>query len=99
MGELTPGTDFAGRYQVIEDLGKGGIGHVYKVLDTEIKEIIALKIIKQGLLDDEEIIERFHNELKLAGRISHKTCPGCTTLAKKRTEPATSRWSTSRGRT
>ena len=44
--ELTTGAIFAGRYQVIEELGKGGMGRVYKVFDTEIREKIALKLLK-----------------------------------------------------
>ena len=40
--ELTTGSTFAGRYQVIEELGKGGMGRVYKVFDTKIKEKVAL---------------------------------------------------------
>jgi len=40
--ELTMGSIFAGRYQIIEELGKGGMGKVYKVLDKEIKAKIAL---------------------------------------------------------
>jgi hypothetical protein len=43
--ELTTGSTFAGRYQVIEELGRGGMGRVYKVLDTKIGEKIALKLI------------------------------------------------------
>jgi serine/threonine-protein kinase len=35
---LTAGTTFARRYQIIEDLGKGGMGRVYKVFDTEVRE-------------------------------------------------------------
>jgi len=40
--ELTTGSTFAGRYQIIEELGKGGMGEVYKAHDTEIKEKVAL---------------------------------------------------------
>lgn len=39
--ELATGSNFAGRYQVIEELGKGGMGRFYKVFDTKIKEKIA----------------------------------------------------------
>jgi serine/threonine-protein kinase len=38
--ELTTGSPLAGRYQVIEELGHGGMGRVYKVYDTDIKEKI-----------------------------------------------------------
>ena len=70
--ELTTGSTFAGRYQIIEELGKGGMGRVYKAFDTEIKEKIALKLLKLEIGIDEEIIERFRNELKLARKISQR---------------------------
>ena len=70
--ELTAGTTFARRYQIIEDLGKGGMGRVYKVLDTEVQEKMALKLLHPDIAADEKTIERFRNELKLARAISHR---------------------------
>jgi serine/threonine protein kinase/tetratricopeptide (TPR) repeat protein len=70
--ELTTGATFAGRYQIIEELGKGGMGKVYKVLDKEVKAKIALKLIKPEIASDKKTIERFRNELKTARDISHK---------------------------
>jgi tetratricopeptide (TPR) repeat protein/tRNA A-37 threonylcarbamoyl transferase component Bud32 len=70
--ELAVGTAFAGRYQIVEDLGKGGMGRVYKALDNEIGERVALKILKPEIAADEQTIERFRNELKTARQISHK---------------------------
>ncbi len=72
MQELTTGSTYAGRYQIIEELGKGGMGRVYKVFDTEIKEKIALKLLKPEIGIDEKMIERFRNELKLARKISQR---------------------------
>ncbi|MCJ7589551.1 MAG: serine/threonine protein kinase [Candidatus Aminicenantes bacterium] len=69
---LTRGATFAGRYEVIEELGKGGMGRVYKVYDTRIKEKIALKLLKAEIASDSETIERFRNEIKLARQISHR---------------------------
>jgi len=43
---ITTGSTFAGRYQIIEELDKGGMGKVYRVLDKELKEEVALKLIK-----------------------------------------------------
>ncbi|HCS49114.1 MAG TPA: hypothetical protein DIW61_13010 [Candidatus Aminicenantes bacterium] len=74
--ELTTGATFANRYQIIEELGKGGMGRVYKVYDNKIKEKIALKLIKPEIASDRETIERFSNELKLARRIRHKNICG-----------------------
>jgi len=70
--ELSTGSTFAGRYQIIEELGKGGMGRVYKVNDTDIKEKIALKLLKPEIASDEKTIERFRNEIKLARKIAHK---------------------------
>jgi TolB-like protein/Tfp pilus assembly protein PilF/tRNA A-37 threonylcarbamoyl transferase component Bud32 len=81
--ELTTGSTFAGRYQVIEELGHGGMGKVYKVYDTEIKEKIALKLIKSDISVDHETIERFRNELKFARKIRHKNVCQMFDLAKE----------------
>ncbi|KPJ70282.1 hypothetical protein AMJ44_00120 [candidate division WOR-1 bacterium DG_54_3] len=70
--ELTTGSTFAGRYQIIEELGKGGMGKVYKAHDTEIKEKVALKLLKPEIAADKKTIERFQNELKFARKISHR---------------------------
>jgi len=70
--ELTTGAIFAGRYQIIEELGKGGMGRVYKANDTDIKEKVAIKLIKPEISTDKKTIERFQNELKFARKIRHK---------------------------
>jgi serine/threonine protein kinase/tetratricopeptide (TPR) repeat protein len=70
--ELTTGSTFAGRYQIIEELGKGGMGKVYKAVDTRINEKIAIKLIKPEIASDKNTLERFGNELKLARKIAHK---------------------------
>jgi TolB-like protein/Tfp pilus assembly protein PilF len=69
--ELTTGSTFAGRYQIIEELGKGGMGKVYKANDTKINEKIALKLIKPEVAADKKTIERFSNELKFARKVRH----------------------------
>ncbi len=70
--DLPVGGTFAGRYQVVEELGRGGMGRVYKAYDTEIKEHVALKVLRPEIAADEGIIDRFRNEIRLARRISHR---------------------------
>src|SRR4030043_1640274 len=70
--ELAPGSTFAGRYQVIEELGKGGMGRVYKVFDREGNAKGALKLLKPEIVTDKNTIERFRNELKVAQEITHE---------------------------
>ena len=72
LKELTTGSMFAGRYQVIEELGKGGMGKVYRVLDKKLNEEVALKLIRPEVASDKQTIERFNNELKLARKIAHR---------------------------
>jgi serine/threonine-protein kinase len=70
--ELTRGTTFAKRYEIVEELGKGGMGKVFRVDDKKIKEEVALKLLKPEIAADEKTIARFSNELKLARKISHR---------------------------
>jgi len=70
--ELNRGTTLAGRYEIIEELGRGGMGNVYRVLDNKINEEVALKLIKPVIAADKKTIERFRNELKFARKITHK---------------------------
>ena len=81
--ELTTGSAFAGRYQIIEELGKGGMGRVYKVFDAEVKEKVALKLLKPEIAAGRETIERFRNELKFARKIRHKNVCQMFDLAKE----------------
>jgi len=69
---LSLGSLFADRYEIIEELGKGGMGVVYKALDTQINEEVAIKLIRLDIAADKKTLERFSNELKLARKIAHK---------------------------
>jgi serine/threonine protein kinase/Flp pilus assembly protein TadD len=69
---LAIGTIFAERYEILEELGKGGMGEVYRVKDETLDEEMALKVLKPAIASDKDIIERFKNELKLARKIGHK---------------------------
>lgn len=70
--ELTRGTTFASRYEIIEELGRGGMGIVYKVFDKDIEEKVALKLLRPEIAADEKTIKRFRNELKFARKVAHR---------------------------
>ena len=84
---LTKGTTFATRYEVVEELGKGGMGRVYKALDKEINEEVAIKVLKPEIASDETTVERFRNELKFARKIAHKNICKMYHLAKDADTP------------
>jgi serine/threonine protein kinase len=69
---LERGTTFARRFEIIEEIGKGGMGTVYKAYDSKIREVVALKLLKPEIASDLEVIERFRNEIKLARQVSHR---------------------------
>lgn len=81
--DLERGTLFAGRYEIIEELGTGGMGKVYRVSDTRTKEEIALKLIKPEIAADEKTIDRFRNELTTARKIRHKNICGMYDLGEE----------------
>ncbi len=70
---IMPGTRFAVRYDVKEILGIGGMGSVFKAVDTELGEVIAIKTLRRDFVSaDPSALERFKSEIKLARRISHR---------------------------
>ena len=72
-GGLVPGTKLAGRYEVKEILGEGGMGTVFRAFDTELREVIAIKTLKKDFLSqDATALDRFKEEIRLARRISHR---------------------------
>jgi len=68
---LGPGTILAGRYELRQQLGAGGMGVVYRAFDRELKEQVAIKTLKPELVGDATLLERFKQEIRLARRISH----------------------------
>ncbi|MCJ7643479.1 MAG: serine/threonine protein kinase [Candidatus Aminicenantes bacterium] len=70
--EVSRGDIFAGRYEIIETLGQGGMGKVFKAYDRKINEVVALKLIRPEIGLNEKAIERFKNELKIARKITHR---------------------------
>jgi len=69
--ELSRGTIFAGRYEVLDELGSGGMGKVYRVFDRKLGDELALKLIRPEIAANRKTIERFKNELKIARKIAH----------------------------
>ncbi len=70
--ELSRGALFARRFEIIEELGKGGMGRVYRVFDKKTEEEVALKLIKPEIAAEREVIDRFRDELKISRKISHR---------------------------
>ena len=60
------------RYEVIDLVGQGGMGQVYKAIDRELDEVVALKLLKPKLSSDPGVIARFKQEIKLTRKIKHK---------------------------
>ena len=69
-----------GRYEILDELGRGAMGVVYRCRDTQIGRIVALKVIHTANASPEEIErykQRFRREAQAAGRLSH---PGIVTI-------------------
>ncbi|MEN8153268.1 MAG: FlgO family outer membrane protein [Acidobacteriota bacterium] len=70
--DLKVGEQFGDRYKIIEELGRGGMGRVYKAEDRVLGAIVALKIIRPEYLSDNRMIERFKKEILLAREITNE---------------------------
>jgi tetratricopeptide (TPR) repeat protein len=69
---LAAGSVLAQRYEILQTLGEGGMGAVYKAKDLELDRLVALKVIRPELAKNPAIIDRFKQELLLSQRVTHR---------------------------
>jgi serine/threonine-protein kinase len=69
---VEPGAIIANRYEILEYVGKGAMGVVYKAHDRALDETVAIKTLRQPSVDDPSSLQRCLAEIKLARRVSHK---------------------------
>lgn len=60
------------KYQILEEIGKGGMGVVYKAYDPLIERYVAIKVISEIVLEIPEIKARFYREARIAGKLMHE---------------------------
>lgn len=65
------GHELGGRYQIIERIGGGGMALVYKAQDLLLNRFVAIKVLRQQFVNDEEFIRRFRREAQSAASLSH----------------------------
>ncbi|HWO29409.1 MAG TPA: serine/threonine-protein kinase, partial [Candidatus Acidoferrum sp.] len=69
---LQKGAVLAGRYEILQLLGEGGMGAVYKARDRELDRFVALKLIRSDLAANPSVVARFKQELLLSQQVTHK---------------------------
>jgi eukaryotic-like serine/threonine-protein kinase len=69
---LQPGDVLGNRYEILQMLGEGGMGAVYKARDRELDRPVALKLIRPELASNPAILARFKQELLLSRQVTHK---------------------------
>ena len=69
---LQIGQLLGGRYEILQLLGEGGMGAVYKATDRELDRFVALKVIRPELASNPAILARFKQELLLAHQVTHR---------------------------
>lgn len=69
--KLTPGMCL-GQFELLEYVGGGGMGHVYRALDTALARPVALKVLSREQVSDADTLQRFRNEARSAARLNHE---------------------------
>ena len=75
LSETVAGREF-GRFELMEELGRGGMGVVYRARQTDLNRIVAVKMILVNRLASQDHIRRFYQEAQAAGRLSHPNIVG-----------------------
>src|SRR5687768_1791920 len=71
--QIVAGQVLTGRYRIVDLIGEGGSGTVYKAVDENLGEEVALKVLRPDRLSDEDVLRRFRNESSVGRRVTHRT--------------------------
>ena len=69
--------EYFGEYKLLDKLGEGGMGSVYKAQETLANRVVALKVLRKNLAGNQGFVERFDREAKLAGSLNHPNIVAC----------------------
>ena len=67
---LTPGTKL-GPYEIVSQLGAGGMGEVYRARDTRLDRVVAIKVLPESLANDADRLQRFEQEARVLSTVNH----------------------------
>lgn len=70
-GDPYIGRTIAGKFHVLELIGQGGMGRVYKARHTTLDRLVCVKMLRPALLEDQTVVGRFEREAKAASRLNH----------------------------
>src|SRR5687768_5358384 len=76
MSLLQPGAQL-GRYQIVSALGSGGMGEVYQAHDPRLDRLVAIKVLPEARVADQDRLTRFVQEARAASALNH---PGIITI-------------------
>ena len=68
---LDPGIVLSKRYEILGEIGAGGMAHVYKAKDYKLRRMVALKVLKHEYYQDEAVLSKFKKEALAAGGLTH----------------------------
>lgn len=69
---LKSGTTLIGRFQIVDHIGVGGFGQVYKAIDLHLNAYVAIKMLHEQFVEDEAVLQQFKNELLILRQLSHQ---------------------------
>src|ERR1700747_737725 len=68
---MTAGYKKLGKYDVLDVIGRGGMGVIYKAVDPGIGRVVAIKMMTGAFLENPELLQRFYREAQSAGKLQH----------------------------